>query len=121
MADRNGGDFGAFVSGLIIGGLVGAATALLLAPQSGDETRTMIREKSIELKDQVEHTTAEARAKAEQLAQEARLKAEELQKRGQVILQEQKARIEKAVDTTKKRTRRKPAKPDADAEAPTKA
>ena len=61
MADRNGGDFGAFVSGLIIGGLVGAATALLLAPQSGDETRTMIREKSIELKDQVEHTTAEAR------------------------------------------------------------
>ena len=117
MADRNGGDFGAFISGLIIGGLVGAATALLLAPQSGEETRTMIREKSIELKDQVEQTAAEARTKAERLAQEARLKAEELQKRGQVILEEQKARIERAVDSTRKTTRRKATKPEGDAEA----
>lgn len=123
MADRNGSDFGAFVSGLIIGGLVGAATALLLAPQSGEDTRTLIRDKSIELKDQVEQTTAEARARAERLAEEAKIKAEELQKRGQVILEEQKARIEKAVDTTKKRTTRKTtkkAKPESDEASSTK-
>ncbi|MGH2607283.1 MAG: YtxH domain-containing protein, partial [Anaerolineales bacterium] len=53
MSDRDS-DFGAFFSGFVIGGLVGAAVALLMAPQSGEETRHMIRDKGIELKDQVE-------------------------------------------------------------------
>ena len=74
MSDRNG-DFGAFVSGFVIGGLVGAAAALLLAPQSGEETRTLIRDKGIELKDQVEQTASDTRARAEELAKEARTKA----------------------------------------------
>jgi gas vesicle protein len=106
MSNRNG-DFGAFVSGFIIGGLVGAAVSLLLAPQSGEETRTMIRDKGIELKDQVEQTASETRARAETLAKEARMKAEDLQKQGQVILEEQKTRIEKAVESGKKAARRK--------------
>jgi len=106
MSDRNG-DFGAFVSGFVIGGLVGAAAALLLAPQSGEETRTLIRDKGIELKDQVEQTASDTRARAEELAKEARTKAEDLQKQGQVILEEQKTRIEKAVETGKKAARRK--------------
>lgn len=108
MSDRNG-DFGAFITGFVIGGLVGAAVSLLLAPQSGEETRTMIREKSIEIKDQVEQTAEDARLKAEQLATEAKTKAEELQRRGQVVLEEQKSRIEKAVETGKKATQRKKA------------
>ncbi len=106
MSDRNG-DFGAFVSGFVIGGLVGAAAALLLAPQSGEETRTLIRDKGIELKDQVEQSAAETRAKAEELAQEARMRAEDLQKRGQVILDEQKTKIEKAVESGKKAAKKK--------------
>jgi gas vesicle protein len=100
MSDRDG-DFGAFVSGFLIGGIVGAAVAILFAPQSGEETRTMIREKSIELKGQVERTAAEARARAEQMAQEARQKAEDLQRRGQVVLEEQKGRIERAIEAGK--------------------
>lgn len=106
MADRDG-EFGAFISGFVIGGLVGAAVALLLAPQSGEETRTMIRDRSIEIRDQVEQTAAEARTRAEQLAEEARMRAEDLQKRGQVVLEEQKSRIEKAVDAGKKAAQRK--------------
>jgi len=100
-------DLGAFLSGFVIGGLVGAAVALILAPQSGEETRTLIRDKGIELRDQVEQTTTEARARAEKLAEEARLKAEDLQKRGQVVLEEQKARLEKAVDAGKKAAKSK--------------
>jgi gas vesicle protein len=38
-------DFGAFLLGVVVGGAVGAAMGLLFAPQSGEETRMMIRDK----------------------------------------------------------------------------
>ena len=96
MSERDGSDFGTFISGFFLGGVVGAAVALLLAPQSGEETRMMIHDKGIEIKEQVQQTAAEARTKAEKLAREAKSKAEALQKRGQVILEEHKARAEKS-------------------------
>jgi len=46
---ENSSDFGAFLAGFVIGGLVGAATALILAPQSGEQTRGQISNKSTEL------------------------------------------------------------------------
>jgi gas vesicle protein len=55
---------GAFFAGLVIGGLVGAALALLLAPQSGEETRAIIRDKSLEYKDWAEEGYVEARHRA---------------------------------------------------------
>lgn len=42
MSEKSNGEFGAFLAGFVIGGLVGAATALILAPQSGSETRAQI-------------------------------------------------------------------------------
>lgn len=45
---ENNNELGAFLAGFVIGGLVGAATALILAPQSGEETRTQIIGKSSE-------------------------------------------------------------------------
>ncbi len=74
MSDRN--DFGTFFAGLIVGGLVGAAVALLLAPQSGEDTRTLIRDKSIELKDRAVEYSADARSRAEQALEEARVRAD---------------------------------------------
>ncbi len=41
---------GTFLAGLVLGGLVGAAMAMLLAPASGPDTRRQIKEKSLELK-----------------------------------------------------------------------
>ena len=38
MSDSDN-EIGAFLTGFIIGGLVGAAVALITAPQSGEETR----------------------------------------------------------------------------------
>jgi gas vesicle protein len=96
MAEKSyGGDFAA---GFIIGTLIGAAAALLLAPQSGEETRTMIREKGIELQDRsaqlgtearmrAEEYQAQARQKADQLASQTRDRAAELQKKAQMAIE----------------------------------
>ena len=55
MSERNESEssFGAFLAGFIIGGLVGAAVALILAPQSGEETRTQFTERSAEWRNRV--------------------------------------------------------------------
>ncbi|RMG99181.1 MAG: hypothetical protein D6706_05875 [Chloroflexi bacterium] len=45
---ENNSDLGAFLAGFVIGGLVGAATALILAPQSGEETRARLANMSQE-------------------------------------------------------------------------
>ena len=76
MADRSGG--GEFFAGLVIGALVGAGIALLMAPQSGEETRAQIRDASVELKDRANETMAEAREKAEAITADSRRRAEEI-------------------------------------------
>jgi len=53
------------LTGILVGGLAGAVTMLLLAPQSGKDTRRQIREKGIELRDRtseiMEDTMAQVR------------------------------------------------------------
>jgi gas vesicle protein len=115
MSERDN-EFGAYFVGFLMGGLAGAAAALLLAPQTGEETRTYIRNKSIELKDKAVMTADEARDYAEKAMSEARSRAEvaieetrawadelskmtqdlatDIQKKGTVILEEQKSKIE---------------------------
>jgi len=75
MSDSN--DLGNFLAGLIIGGLAGAAVALLMAPQSGEETRTLIKDRSIELKDKAVEYGQDARSRAEKALEDARLRADE--------------------------------------------
>lgn len=116
MAERD--DFGAFLLGFVVGGLTGAIVSLLLAPQSGEETRAQIREKTIELRDMVADTAedayaraeaaaADARARAEEWAQIAKERAEELQRRGQVVLEEQRSKLGSALDAARKSTGKK--------------
>jgi gas vesicle protein len=40
----NDSGFGSFVAGLVIGGLIGAAVGLLLAPESGEDMRGQVGE-----------------------------------------------------------------------------
>lgn len=49
MTRQDGG--GGFFTGLVLGGMVGAAVGLLLAPRRGEETLEQIRVKSAELRD----------------------------------------------------------------------
>ena len=40
--ERGDGEGGIFAAGLVIGGLLGAGLALLLAPQAGEDTRRLV-------------------------------------------------------------------------------
>lgn len=86
-----------FLVGMVISGLAGAVVMLLLAPQSGKETRAQIQYKGIEWRDQaagtMEDAVAQVRQTAEQLTGDVREKAEELQQRGQYIFNAQREEL----------------------------
>jgi gas vesicle protein len=96
MSDNNN-ELGAFLAGFIFGGLVGAAVALLTAPQSGEETRKYISDKGIELKNTAVEKAELARVKAEAAAAEAQRYAEEVKQKSQNIYVEQKSKVEKVI------------------------
>ena len=70
------------LTGILIGGLAGAVTMLLMAPQSGKETRRRIQEKSIELRDRatelLENTVAQVRTKANELTADLKDRGQEM-------------------------------------------
>lgn len=102
MSERD--EFGAFLVGFIVGGLTGAVAALLFAPQSGEETRAVIKERSIELRDKATAEAEEAWKYAEATAIDARHKAEELSRKalaqGEEITIKARKRGEELVETT---------------------
>jgi gas vesicle protein len=86
MDDNNGAQsFLAFLIGLILGGLIGAAVALLYAPQSGEETRAAIRDKSIELKEQAMEQATVLRDQAQQQITSLQQQVSDLQARLQKV------------------------------------
>ncbi len=113
MSEKN--DFGAFLIGFIVGGLTGAAVSLLFAPQTGEETRTLIHDKAIELRDRASETVEEARLRAEEAVEEAKKKteewkelaqkqADELKTKGEKTIQESREKLAKTVKPKEKET-----------------
>lgn len=109
MSERD--EFGAFLVGFIVGGLSGAIVALLFAPQSGEETRAFIKDKSIELRDKAQMTAEEALARAEAAAADARAQADalakELRERGQDVVDDVRERGRSAMEAVRKTTTKK--------------
>jgi gas vesicle protein len=120
MSDHD--EFGAFLVGFIVGGLTGAVAALLFAPQSGEETRATIKEKSIELKDQAMIETDKALKQAETVAAEVRGKVEDLSKKayqqGEEISLKAKKAGEELVESAKEKVKKiAPKKNDVEIDA----
>lgn len=102
---HNNNIFGVFMA-LLVGGLAGAVTMLLMAPQSGRDTRIQIQKKGIELRDQtskmVEDTMAQVRLSANKIAIGGHMKAEELLHQGQSLVVEQLDHVSDAAKAGKK-------------------
>jgi len=92
--------------GLLVGSLAGALTMLLLAPQSGEDTRAQIKDKSIELRDRtteiVEDAMAQVRLSRDKLTMGGREKAKELLHQGQTLVAEQLEHVSEAAQAGKK-------------------
>jgi gas vesicle protein len=95
------------VTGLLIGGLIGAVTALLMAPRSGEETRAEIKNKAIEYRDRtrdvVNETVSQAKSKADELKEGVVEKADELRHRGKRAATQQLDNVAQAAETGKSR------------------
>jgi gas vesicle protein len=96
----------AVLAGVLIGGLAGAVTMLLMAPQSGKDTRTQLQNKGLELRDRtttlVEDTLAKVRQDGNKLSADGRQKAHELMQQGQALVVEQLDRVSEAAQAGKK-------------------
>jgi len=58
--------FLSFLVGIILGALVGSTIAILLAPLSGEELRTQMRDRAITMRDEVKEAAVARRAELEQ-------------------------------------------------------
>ena len=58
--------FLSFLVGAILGGLVGATAAILLAPVSGGDLRSQLRDRALKIQDEVKAAAAARRAELEE-------------------------------------------------------
>jgi len=93
-------------AGLFIGSMIGAVTALLLAPQSGKRTRAQLQIKGIQLRDRTidmaEDAVTQVRVESKKLTKTGRQKARQLIHQGQELVTGQFAHVAEVVKTSKK-------------------
>lgn len=96
--DRGSG----FVRGLLLGGIVGAAAALLLAPASGTRLREQIRAESMAVKQRGQEIGGDAVRQAEKVMQQGRTSVAGGRDRTMVALEEQRKNLLAAIDAGKR-------------------
>ena len=79
-----------FLAGMGLGALIGAATALLLAPKSGQETR-----------EDIKNVTDDLRTKADKVIHDLSESGDELVKKSKEILESTKQKVQQAIDAGK--------------------
>jgi gas vesicle protein len=91
-----------FLTGLVVGSIVGLVLGLLLAPQSGEETRELLREKGIELK-----------ARAEEFSEEGVTRFQEAIEEGKSAAVQKKEELAKSLEAEQKTKKSKKGKAKA--------
>ena len=125
MSDNGNSDFGAFLAGFVIGGLVGAAVALIMAPQSGEEMRTQLVARSTDLRETGAERWVDYRDRASSIVADARSQAAQttaqVQEQARIVLDEGRARLrthaaDETGPETEKAAQAAPATPEDDQE-----
>ncbi len=81
---------GKFLTGMIIGGAIGAIAGILLAPKSGEETRAELCESTKDLLKRADETVKEIQNKADDVVSDIQKKGEEIQNKIQKLIDNQK-------------------------------
>jgi gas vesicle protein len=94
------------LTGVLVGGLIGATTMWLFAPRAGEDTRNDLLDKASELRDKtaetVKDTVDQVKVKAGSLRGDAMGKAQDLKSIGQDLVVEQLDRAADALKAAKK-------------------
>lgn len=96
-----------FLTGLAIGALVGAAVAIVFAPQSGEETRDFLRGKAQEAKGKALDLASDIKDMATNIAGDLRTQAEDLSQKGRAHLDRLRSQMGDAVDAGKRAAKHK--------------
>jgi gas vesicle protein len=86
------------LTGILLGGLIGAGIALLSTPYSGEKNREMLRAKGYELKEKAISTAQDTQDKVMQIARQGSEKAYDVKDRGQSIIENSKVKLQSAVE-----------------------
>lgn len=94
------------LTGIVVGGLIGATAMMLLAPRSGEEMRAEIKDKALDLRDRttegVKDRVSQVVSRAEHLKGGLKGRSHDIKQRGQDVLIEQLDRVSEAVEAAKK-------------------
>ncbi len=94
------------LTGLLVGGVIGATAMLFLAPRSGEEMRSQVRGKAMDLRDRttetMKDTLSQVKSRTGELTGGVRGKAQGLKHKGQNLLVEKLDRASAAVEAAKK-------------------
>jgi gas vesicle protein len=72
MADKNNGNGGLFVVGVLVGSALGTVAGLLVAPRSGKETRRILQKSARALPELAEDLSTTVQLQADRLSESAR-------------------------------------------------
>lgn len=81
---------GKFLAGFVVGGTLGAIAGILLAPQSGQETREALTDMSKDVIDKTDKTVKEIQDKADSVVSDLQRKGDEIIDKIQCLINKQK-------------------------------
>lgn len=81
---------GKFLAGFLVGGALGAVAGILLAPQSGEETRELLSDASKDVVKKTDRTVKDIQDKADSAVSEMQKKGDEIMGKIQSLINKQK-------------------------------
>ena len=81
---------GKFLAGFVVGGALGAVAGILLAPQTGEETRDMLSDASKDVVKKTDKTVREIQEKADSVVSDLQVKSDEIMEKIQELINKQK-------------------------------